>query len=116
VAVPVASQPASTPVSAPAAPASTTPPDEFWHAAEGGDLAVVRGVIASNADVNAMDPKGRRALILAIDHGQVTVVRELLAHGANPKLSDAHGVTPQIAAHARGNFEILTAVERSLKH
>jgi ankyrin repeat protein len=76
----------------------------------------VRGVIASNADVNALDPKGHRALILAIDHGQVNVVRELLAHGANPKLPDAHGVTPQVAAHARGNFEIVTAVERSLKH
>ena len=114
-AVPVAIQPASTPVSAPAASVSSTPSDGFWHAAEVGDLATVRGVIASNADVNALDPKGHRALILAIDHGQVTVVRELLAHGANPKLSDAHGVTPQIAAHARGNFEILTAVERSLK-
>jgi ankyrin repeat protein len=76
----------------------------------------VKGVIASNADVNALDPKGRRALILAIDHGQVNVVRELLAHGANPKLADAHGVTPQIAAHARGNFEITTALERANHH
>ena len=107
---------ASTPVSAPAAPVSSTPPDGFWHAAESGDVTAVRGVIASNADVNALDPKGHRALILAIDHGQVIVVRELLAHGANPKLPDAHGITPQIAAHARGNFEIVTAVERSLKH
>jgi ankyrin repeat protein len=103
-------------VSAPTAPVSSTPPDGFWHAAESGDLSIVRGVTASNADVNALDPRGRRALILAIDHGQVTVVRELLAHGANPKLPDAHGVTPQIAAHARGNFEIATALERANHH
>jgi ankyrin repeat protein len=39
-----------------------------------------------------------------------------LAHGANPKLPDTHGTTPQSAAHARGNFEILKALERSGVH
>jgi hypothetical protein len=103
-------------VVAPAAPTSNTPPDGFWHAAEIGDLAQVRNVIASNADVNALDPKGRRALIVAIEHSQVNVVKELLAHGANPKLADAHGKTPQSTAYARGNFEIMKALERSEKH
>jgi uncharacterized protein len=66
--------------------------------------------------VNALDAKGRRALILAIEYGHVDIVRTLLAHGANPNLADTYGATPRSAAHARGNFEILALLQRSGSH
>jgi ankyrin repeat protein len=76
----------------------------------------VQGDLAGNVDVNALDPKGHRALILAIEHGQVGIVRTLLAHGANPNLPDAHGATPRSAAHTRGNFEILAILQHGGMH
>lgn len=91
----------------------SVPPEGFWRAAQNGDVREMQGDLGGNIDVNAADPKGRRALILAIEHGHVDIVRTLLAHGANPNLPDSHGTTPQIAAHARGNFEIQKALERS---
>jgi Ankyrin repeats (many copies) len=96
------------------APAVSTsiPPEGFWRAAQNGDAGELQGELAGNVDVNALDPKGRRALILAIDHGHVDIVRTLLAHGANPNLPDAHGATPRSAAHTRGNFEILAILQR----
>jgi ankyrin repeat protein len=71
---------------------------------------------ADNIDVNARDPKGRTALILAIQHGQLDAVKALLAHGANASLPDSHGATPMGAAHERGNFEITRALERATRH
>jgi uncharacterized protein len=69
-----------------------------------------------NVDVNALDAKGHRALILAIEYGHVDIVRTLLSHGANPNMPDSHGATPQSAAHARGNFEILALLQRNGVH
>jgi ankyrin repeat protein len=96
--------------------APVPPPEGFWRAAQNGDIRGVQGALASNVDVNALDAKGHRALILAIAYGHVDVVRALLAHGANPNLPDTHGTTPLGAAHARGNFEILKVLERSGSH
>jgi hypothetical protein len=96
--------------------ASAAPPEGFWRAAQNGDVRGVQSALASNVDVNALDAKGHRALILAIAYGHVDIVRALLTHGANPNLPDAHGTTPLGAAHARGNFEILKALERSGLH
>jgi uncharacterized protein len=66
--------------------------------------------------VNARDGKGRTALILAIQYGHVAAVKMLLAHGANASAADSHGTTPLSAAHNRGNFEIIAALDRSLHH
>ena len=91
----------------------SAPPEGFWRAAQNGDVGEMQSDLGGNIDVNAPDPKGRRALILAIEYGHVDIVRALLAHGANPGLPDSHGTTPQMAAHARGNFEIQKALERT---
>jgi uncharacterized protein len=106
---------ASAPASAPAAAAST-PPEGFWRSAQNGDARGLQDALAGNVDVNALDAKGHRALILAIEYGHVDTVRTLLSHGANPNMPDAHGATPQSAAHARGNFEILALLQRSGVH
>jgi hypothetical protein len=109
------SSPAPQPMPA-AASASATPSDEFYQAAQSGDLKGLQTGFAGNIDVNARDPKGRTALILAIQHGQLDAVKALLAHGANASLPDAHGTTPMGAAHDRGNFEITRVVERATRH
>jgi hypothetical protein len=113
---PSATQPALPPTPPAVVSAPVPPPEGFWRAARNGDVKGVQGALANNVDVNALDAKGHRALILAIAYGQVDIVRALLAHGANPSLADAHGTTPLGAAHTRGNFEILKALERSGSH
>jgi uncharacterized protein len=101
-------------VSTPAA--QEGPPEELYRAAQSGDLGILRNVLGNNIDLNARDTKGRTALILAIQHGHVAAVKMLLAHGANPSMTDSHGVTPLTEAHNRGNYEIIAAIDRSLRH
>ena len=73
----------------------------------------LQAALAGDVDVNALDAKGQTALILAIQNNHLAVVRELLAHGANPNTPDSHGFTPLRAARIRANFAILTALERN---
>jgi hypothetical protein len=108
--------PAMSPPTPQPASALATPSDEFYQAAQRGDLKELQIGFAGNIDVNARDPKGRTALILAIQHGQVDAVKALLAHGANASLPDSRGATPMGAAHERGNFEITRALEGATRH
>jgi RNA polymerase sigma factor (sigma-70 family) len=110
-ATPSAAQPAPTP-----AAAASSPPDELWIAAKSGDMSGLQAALTSNVDVNAFDPDGETALILAIQHNHVDIVRALLAHGANPNTADARGFTPLRAARARANLAILTALENNGRH
>ena len=117
-AVAVSSTPAPAPT--PAAPAvasgPSAPPDDFYRAAESGDMGKLNEVLASNVDVNALDSKGRTALILAINRGHIDVVKDLLAHGADANKVDSHGISPRVAAHGRGSFEIQAAIDRAARH
>jgi DNA-directed RNA polymerase specialized sigma24 family protein len=111
--------PAPAPVAAaPAAPARPLPPpDDFYRAADTGDMGRVNEVLgAGNVDLNALDAKGRSPLILAISRGHVEIVKALLAHGADPTKADGHGITPKAAAYSRGSFEITKALERAARH
>jgi RNA polymerase sigma factor (sigma-70 family) len=111
VATPSPTQPAPTP-----AAAASNPPDELWLAAKSGDMSGLQAALAGNVDVNALDANGQTALILAIQHNHVDIVRALLAHGANPNTADSRGFTPVRAARVRGNLAILTALERNGRH
>jgi hypothetical protein len=109
---PEATASAAQPAPAPA-PTPANSPDDLWLAAKSGDMSGLQAALASNVDVNALNAKGQTALILAIQHNHVDIVRTLLAHGANPNTPDARGYTPLRAAHSRGNFAILNALERN---
>jgi DNA-directed RNA polymerase specialized sigma24 family protein len=116
VAVASTPAPAPTPAAPPAASGPIAPPEDFYHAAESGDMGRLNDVLATNVDVNSLDPKGHTALILAISRGHIDVVKALLAHGADANKVDSHGMSPKAAAHARGSFEIQAAIDRAARH
>ena len=116
VAVASTPAPAPTPAAPPAASGPIAPPEDFYHAAESGDMGRLNDVLATNIDVNSFDPKGHTALILAINRGHIDVVKALLAHGADANKVDSHGMSPKAAAHARGSFEIQAAIDRAARH
>jgi len=85
-------------------------------AAKSGDIRGLEAALAGNVDVNALDTNGQTALVLAIQNNHVDIVRALLAHGANPNTPNSRGLTPVRAARIRGNFAIVTALERNGRH
>jgi len=79
-------------------------------------MSGLHAALASNVDVNARDPNGRTALILAIQHNHSVIVKELLAHGANPNTPDSRGNTPLMAARIIANWGVFAALQRSGAH
>lgn len=86
-------------------------------AAERGHVEAVRFLLESTrVDVNHVNNLGWTALLEAIvlSNGgprHQEVVRLLLAHGADPNITDRDGVTPLRHARARGYVEIVNALE-----
>jgi hypothetical protein len=85
-------------------------------AAAGGDLAAARALLSSSFDVDARDPSGRTALMLAIAQGHADVVDALLAHGADANAADASGVRPLQMAGAQRNQRIIDSLLRAGAH
>src|SRR5262245_5718560 len=79
-------------------------------AAEKGDLAQLRGLLAKQADVNAPQADGMTALHWMAHHGDAAAVKQLLAAGASAKAASRYGVTPLSLACAGGNKEIVAAL------
>jgi len=95
------------------APAADSPRSAvLWRAAESGDVGTVQSLMSGQADINARDPQGRTALMLAALHDQAAVVSVLLEHGADPNVPDAHGSTPLAAAAAGGHQAVVEALQR----
>lgn len=76
-------------------------------AAEKGDLAEVRRLIAAKADVHARDGRGRTALLAATHGNHVEVARALVAAGADVNAKDDIQDSPYLYAGAAGHLEIL---------
>ncbi|HOW54564.1 MAG TPA: ankyrin repeat domain-containing protein, partial [Syntrophorhabdaceae bacterium] len=71
---------------------------ELIDAAEKGDLAHVKFLIASGADVNARDSSGWTALMAASQAGRTEAVRALIEAKADVNAGDEPGVTVLMAA------------------
>lgn len=100
-----------------AAAQRAAPPTEagaaLRRAAEIGDIPALQDLTTKQFDVDARDPDGRTALILAALHGQAKSVDVLLAHGADPNAVDANGTTPLKAALAADQPAIVAALRRA---
>ncbi|WP_051781942.1 MULTISPECIES: ankyrin repeat domain-containing protein [unclassified Streptomyces] len=82
------------------------------RAAEQGDTAAVRSLLAGGAEVDAWVLGGRRALDLAVCAGHAEVVRLLLAAGADPRVdAGPYGeATPLALAAMLGHTEVARAL------
>lgn len=72
------------------------------------DAAAARRALAVGADAS-LAPNGIPLLTIAAIHGELEIVRELLAHGAEPDRRDMHGET------ALGYLARISSGERHLK-
>jgi ankyrin repeat protein len=72
-------------------------------AVKGGDLATVRKLIASHADVNAPSGDGSTPLLWAVHSSDVEMTRALIAAGAKVDLVNNYGVTPLLDASRTGD-------------
>jgi ankyrin repeat protein len=98
--------------SAPAAPPSLDPAADLREAAQSGNVARLRALLADHLDIDARDARGRTALMLAVRRDQKEAVSVLLAAGADPNAADAAGTTP-LAAAADAQPEIAAALRRA---
>ncbi len=79
-------------------------------AAAAGRLAEVQSLIAAKAPLEARDPQGNSALLLAVDRNHPEIVRALIAAGASINAQAANADTPWLLAGARGRTEMLEAM------
>ncbi|HEY6923488.1 MAG TPA: ankyrin repeat domain-containing protein [Steroidobacteraceae bacterium] len=88
-------------------------PQALRLAAENGDLKRLQQLLDQLTDINSRDDAGRTALLLATLHGQSKAAELLLAHGANPNVPDAEGVTPLSAAVAGNHSTLIRMLKRA---
>jgi methionyl-tRNA formyltransferase len=74
---------------------------QLWAAAECGDLASAEAALVHITDVDQRNRNGWSALIIAAYHGQVELVRRLLAAGADPDGTNYKGTTVLMYALSR---------------
>lgn len=74
-----------------------------------GDLAQVR-LLAGKTDLEARDPQGRTALLLATHANNVEIARVLIEAGADVNAKDGLKDTPFLYAGAEGRDEILKLI------
>jgi hypothetical protein len=86
------------------------------RAAQAGDLAALQRLLTQQPAIDARDPQGRTALMLATMNRQPEAVQALLAAGADPNAADAHGVTPLQAAMAMDSAAIVAALQQYGAH
>jgi ankyrin repeat protein len=70
--------------------------DHVLHsAARNGNILLVKTVCEAGVNVNITSKRdGKTALHNAVEHGELEVAEALLAHGANPDITDYKGRTP----------------------
>lgn len=84
--------------------------DRLLAAAAAGNPAAIAEAIADGADVDASDPQGRSAVLIATQARSVDAVAALLAAGADVDRQDDDRANPFLVAGAEGLLEILRLV------
>lgn len=94
-------------VESPAVPVVEDVVSELHRAAENGDEALVKKLIADGADVNAQDEAGNTPLHFAAENGHLTIARILIEEGADMSLKNEFGFTPFQEAEQAQNEEMI---------
>ncbi len=82
--------------------------DKFWEATRVGDVAAVKALLDSGADVNAKFRYGATALFKAAERGHVEVVKLLLERGADITVKDTfYGATAMTWALDNDRVEVI---------
>ncbi|MBI5524915.1 MAG: ankyrin repeat domain-containing protein [Deltaproteobacteria bacterium] len=107
--------PAPAEPSPPPPPAVKTDPDTMIEHARAGDVEKLRAAVKAGADVNAAGAKGMTPLWAAVEGGQLSAVKFLVAMGGETRIvlpiaAPAGGevdASPMVVAAARGSLEIV---------
>jgi ankyrin repeat protein len=83
-------------------------PSDVANAAERGDRATLRDLIAKKADVNATQPDGATALHWAVYRNNPEMIDDLLRAGAKVKVTNRNGISPLYMASLYGNPAIIS--------
>lgn len=89
------------------APNTGTLQDRLWAAARSGSIDQAYLALEGGGDINAVDPAGATALIIAINARMEDMAIWLVEHGASPDRTDRSGDTPLHLA-ARQDMGALT--------
>jgi len=81
--------------------------EDLHDAAQEGDLAKVKNLIAQRAGINAEGQHGETALHLAASHGRKQTVNFLLTCGAVVNVQDEDGNTPLHYAAGKGYLDVV---------
>ena len=73
------------------------------EASRTGDMGLVNSLVASGTDVNVTDSGGGTALYWATYKGHASIVRYLLAAGADPNIKTRYNSAPLELAASRGD-------------
>jgi ankyrin repeat protein len=92
------------------APAGAADTASVAAAARANDVAQLRQLIKSGADVNAPAADGSTALLYAAFDSNVEIIKTLLAAGADPNVANHFGVTPLLQASRYGDEAALEAL------
>src|SRR4029450_8386066 len=76
------------------------------RAAADGNAAALKAMLAAGADVNAANPAGQTALMMAALMGRADIVPLLLEAGADIRLRDNHGFTALEWSRRRGFSDV----------
>ena len=85
-------------------------PSVLIEAVIAGDITAIQAAIASGADLEQRDGKGRTALLIATHADHVEAARFLIDAGADVNAKDDIHDTPFLYAGAEGRDEILKAI------
>ncbi len=81
--------------------------EKLIQAAERGDTATVLQLLATGAQINSRDQRGRTAVMAATHGNQVATVQALIAAGADINIQDNRLDNPFLYAGAEGLLDIL---------
>jgi len=90
-----------------AVPAAWSADLRLLDAVRKGDHQAVRELLKNHVDVNAAQPDGSTALVLAADRNDLEVADLLIRSGANVHAANEYGATALYVACSSGNIAMI---------